>query len=514
MGTIRRAAPVIVIAILAVWFYATLQETGHGWGDDFALYVNQARALIRGDVARVVSDSAFGIANSGAHGFSPITYPWGFPILLAPVILATGGIDWEALKMVTVVSMVAALVAYYVLVRRRMSPWVASALTLVVAVAAPYVYWVGTVTSDLPSLAVVLGTLVWIDRCRRRGLLGGCRRSALIGLGLAAGFAFNVRRENIALLVALGAATVVELWPYRRRRRAELRRLLRVAAVPYTAFAVFVVGLQIALPSSLTLDGPDGGLGEIAGNVSWYRAAVAESLSLKQIGDSPISAFGSHGVGMTALVGFAVLAVLGMIASLLRHRGRDVHVIVYVVVAALLICVQPFHESRYIFAVFPWMLFFAAEAVVSIHRQAGQVVAGAVAALIVWPSLGDLMDAYSYHREYDYVINGPTTDSSKALFDAVLRCTPGQDVVLFGQSRTMNLLTERRSIQAGNMELALGRADWLALSNDDVNYWEPAITPTNAAEHGVTRVWHNDEWSLYRVGPPGRQRPLCADEAG
>ena len=80
-------------AVLAV----LLHRNGHTQGDDFALYLRQARSIFDGDIGTVVADNRFTVVNS-ASGFSPIAYPWGWPLLLAPFV-KLWGLDYDKLTL-------------------------------------------------------------------------------------------------------------------------------------------------------------------------------------------------------------------------------------------------------------------------------------------------------------------------------------------------------------------------------------------------------------------------------
>ena len=74
----------------------------------------------------------------------------------------------------------------------------------------------------------------------------------------------------------------------------------------------------------------------------------------------------------------------------------------------------------------------------------------------------------------------------------------------------MNLYTNRRSIQMGNVDLALQRGDWMMVSNDDVDYFEPTVNEQNYRDYGLAKVWLNEEFTLYRIGPArGDLRDPC-----
>lgn len=51
-------------ALALVVLYRSFLETGHDWGDDFSLYINQARSLVRGDVPQVIADTRYVLQNS------------------------------------------------------------------------------------------------------------------------------------------------------------------------------------------------------------------------------------------------------------------------------------------------------------------------------------------------------------------------------------------------------------------------------------------------------------------
>lgn len=516
----------VLVGIVLV--YRSFLEEGHDWGDDFSLYINQARALVRGDVGQVVSDTRYILENSGTDSFSPFVYPWGLPILLAPVYLVAG-INYRAFAWVTVIS----LVVFLWLFRRLVAPVIgslgATSITAVIALSTPYVWWSGSVTSDFPAIASVMVALWWIDRCRRLGHFAASTRTPLVVVGLLATWAFAIRREVVVVLFAAAAVQALEL--HRARRRAPgtdtqvsgvspsgegpRSRWLDVAA-PYWTFALSTGTFHLVLPASLEQQVDGGGVGEIWGNLTWYRDILAEHVGLKEIGPNEIEVFGSHRLGLWLIGVLALSGALGLVVAMLRRRESEFALAVYAVCVSWVILTRPFHEGRYIFALSPMLLFFSWIAVswlVSPGRgdSGGRGALATVAPLLlVAPLIVQNADGFhhswSYHREYDYTVHGPENPTAREMFDAVVRCTRGDDVVLFARARAMNLYTNRRAIQTGDVNLGLQRADWMVLSNDDVDYYEPKVNESNHAGYGLVKVWSNAEFTLYRVGGdlPGR----------
>lgn len=524
MVTRNRLVTVASLFVLAL-VYRSFLETGHDWGDDFSLYINQARSLIRGDVPQVVADTRFALQNSGSDTFSPYVYPWGFPLLLAPVYLVAG-IDYGAFAWVTVGSFVVFLWGFRRLIAPSVGVAASWAVAAVVAMSVPYVRATGAILSDLPAIAVTVVALLWFERCRLDGSLSRSSRLPLATAGLLVAFAFSIRRETVVLLFAL---LVVQLVALRRGARVDVmtapRQRFADVATPYWVFGLSTAVFHLVLPASLEQQATDGGgIGEIAGNLRWYRDIFAEHTGLKQIGPNGIEWLGSAGAGRVVMSTVLVLALAGVFTGLSRRRGPELMIVVHVAALSWVILTQPFRDGRYIFGLTPFVLYFAwigASQLIAPFSDSNSdtpSILSRVAAIVPWlvigpllvTNFGDFRHAWNYHRDYDYVVQGPQTASSQEMFGAVLRCTRGDDVVVFARARAMNLYTNRRSIQMGNVDLALERADWMMLSNDDVDYFEPEVNEQNYREYGLTKVWQNQEFTLYRVGPaPGDARDPC-----
>jgi hypothetical protein len=87
-----------VIVLLSALLSISLLSRGHVWWDDFASYIMQAQSLLHGDTDEFMQRNAFTIRES-SYPIGPIAYPWGYPVLLAPVLYFFG-VKVLALKMV------------------------------------------------------------------------------------------------------------------------------------------------------------------------------------------------------------------------------------------------------------------------------------------------------------------------------------------------------------------------------------------------------------------------------
>ena len=83
---------IIVVLSLTPLFFINIKST-HDWGDDFAMYISQAKCIIEG---RPQIDNGF-IYNKNNPELSPAVFNGGYPLLLCPVI-AIYGVNFVALN--------------------------------------------------------------------------------------------------------------------------------------------------------------------------------------------------------------------------------------------------------------------------------------------------------------------------------------------------------------------------------------------------------------------------------
>ena len=124
------------------------QHGGHDWGDDFSLYLRQTKALFSGGARDVLADNRFTIENSSWHTFSPYSYPWGFPLILAP-FYKIFGLDYGAFKVVIAACFAGSMHFLYRIAALRMRPVTALMLMLIIGLSPDYVGWTDTVLSEL-----------------------------------------------------------------------------------------------------------------------------------------------------------------------------------------------------------------------------------------------------------------------------------------------------------------------------------------------------------------------------
>ena len=503
-------------AVLAVSAIAAvlLHRNGHTQGDDFALYLRQARSIFDGDIGDVIADNRFTVTNS-ASGFSPFVYPWGWPLLLSPFVKFFG-YDYAKLKLLEVIAFCAWLVLVHGVVRRRLTRGVALAITAVVATAPALLAHTDQLLSEYPHAAAVGVFIWWMDRMRSQGRLIDASLRHLWILGALVTVTFSFRRETIVFVGVIGAVQLAELLHDARVGRsltAVLDRLpWRQLVTPYVSVVLTVAGFQLLLPSMLF---PDNGNSSafVDDRIADYTGWLSRHLGL-----------GWHpAVGTVVLV----LMLIGMVIAVRTRPGLDGH-LTLITLATMFASSTHFRMvDRYYFQVLPWVLYFATVAVgTGVHLLIALLVSGrrdrpggrdrraerrigiAWTACTVLPLLfvvavhaavlpGDIRDA----RRFDdagRVQIGPTHPDFVPIYEAVKKYTRPTDVVAFFRARTMTLLTDRSTVQTSRIERIISTSDFFAQRRNS-DYVQPKFSVSEGERLGLEVVWSDATWVLWRI---------------
>ncbi len=502
----RYAIPLTIIVVIGR-ICVHKRFGGVDWGDDFALYIHQAKALVVGNLGELLQQTRYSVDNSGWSSFSPYSYPWGWPLIMAP-FYAVFGLDYDVFKNLEVAAFCTFLLAFFALVRQRAGWIAATAVTLLIALSSAFNGATDSVLSDLPYLCFVGLSLWYMDRLRLTGRLLTDRRT-LIVLGLLLAFTRNVRREGFVLIVALVALHFAVLAGTAVRDHALRDVNWRNVALPYVTFAGAIVGFQLLLPGAFVPDLPGTGLAHVSTRITFYREVLAEHIGLKDPGVE-MQLFHSSFAADFALRLFLLLAVVGAAARLLHRFEEDAHIAAFLAAATFVTMVSPFQESRYFFTITPFLAYFAYQAMPTLAalvmgRPKWLLGLAAVPSVVGMAGLvslcwADVANAIEYHRHYNYTVNGPEHPEAKHMFAAVKEVTRGDDVILFARARAMTLYTDRNAIQGSNLDQLLPRVDWYVMEKNST-YSQTPLSDAEAAARRLTKAWENGTFVIWRVPP-------------
>jgi hypothetical protein len=500
--TLLRAGALGAVVVVGAVAATNLHRNGHTQGDDFALYLRQARSLFEGDAGKVISDNRFAVLNSDSS-FSPIGYPWGWPLLLAPFV-HLWGLDYDRLKILEVAIFCLWLVMLHGIVRRRLGRLTALGVIAVLATAQPFLVHTDELLTEFPHLAALTIFIWWYDRIRQRSPLHQARNRDLVVLGVLVTVTFNIRREGIVLVGVIAAMQGFELLNVARVARGlavdRLRALIgavqthwRKILLPYAAFAASAALFQLLLPTTVLPDNGDS------------RKYLQERL-----GDYPGVLTGQLGIGRHPAIGVLIvcIALIGVVIGIRRRPALDGPIALLGFISAIAISTHFRLIDRYWLQVTPWIIYFVAVAAVELFGfviRRRRWIARSLAALpllylvVVHTAVlpGVISDAHEFN-DSGRVQFGPADPGVIPIYDAVRTMTPPTAVIAFARARTMTLLTDRLSLQTTNVDKVLERADYFAQRRNS-HYWQPDLTMSEAREKGFELVWSDARWILWKV---------------
>ncbi|PWH11952.1 MAG: hypothetical protein DDG60_15600 [Anaerolineae bacterium] len=471
----------LILLISTTLSFAMLTR-GHPWWDDFASYVMQARAILNGDMGEFVRRNAFTIQNS-SYPPGPIAYPWGYPLLLAPVV-ALFGIHPLALKLVAIAFYALFLLIFFLLARTLLTESEALLLTAVLAFNPALLLANDLILSDIPFLTVsTLGVLL-IDRWRKTApdFLSG------LAIGLTIFSATFLRANGILLFIPLAVAL---LFRYGVEWKPTLRQLLP----PLGAFGVLSLAAAWIFPN-----GQDSYLSHFS------------MFSLPRLWDNflfylwlPSWAFNEIPAGV---VFYPLLAVC-LLFSVALHWKRDLAIHAYSLATLALFILWPERQGlRFIYPILPFLFIFAFEGMkLALERlPAGWQARASRLATGFWGILLLLSLGTSVHLAWgnlaaERAINGPFDEFSYDLYEFIREETPAEAVIVFVRPRALRLFTDRDSFMTTRCE-DLSKGSYVALHEKLGNIGQ--IAPEQIAtcpDVRLEEVFNNRRFTVYRIFP-------------
>lgn len=140
-----------ILALIAFILCAWQINDGHSWGGDFSGYIAQAIALANGEVAQYITDNTLMMTKSDWL-IGPYAYPWGFPLLLAP-LYKIFGFNIVAFKSVGIICYTLFVSIFYIFCANRLPRIYAIFATLLFALN-PYItnFSANEICSDIPFM--------------------------------------------------------------------------------------------------------------------------------------------------------------------------------------------------------------------------------------------------------------------------------------------------------------------------------------------------------------------------
>jgi len=513
-----------LIVLLSGAISFSLLTRGHLWLDDFAAYLMQAKSILDGTMGSFVRRNTFTVTES-SYPPGPAAYPWGFPLLLAPVY-AVFGMSALAFKLVNTLFYTLFLVIFFALARIRLTDGKSLLLTAALAFNPALLLAHDQILSDIPflffcTLAIFLINVFTLrespkaqtqsTESTRWGTKEELLRFSFVSLRVRLPrVVLRGRGENVFFLGVITGATIFAAAFTRTngillllplvlgqllRFRAERRLDWKPALTPYLTFGLLFAAQVLIFPN-----GQDSYLSHFSmfspahlwDNVLYYLWLPAWTFRELPYGEWLYP----------PLLAFAIL-------SAIHRRERDLPIQAFSLGTLIVFILWPERQGlRFIYPILPFLLIFAFDGMdlfIAHLRTDWQPAAGRVAAgfwlLLTLISFGISASGARENLAAERATNGPFDPVSAQMFEFLREKTPPESVVIFFRPRALRLFTDRDSLMAERCA-DLPKGDYLALSKKvDDNGQIPPKEIGKCQGVGLEQVFSNRRFVVYQISP-------------
>lgn len=471
----------IVLVLILVGFVAAGISTltrGHVWLDDFAGYVMQAISIINGDMRDFISHNTLTINNSSFPP-GPIAYPWGFPLMLVPIIAFFGN-NPLALKLVNIFFYSIFLFFIFLLAKTRLKTIDSLLITAVFAFLPVMVKANDYIISDIPFLAVSTIALYSIDKLYKY-------KYFLVISGLLVFIAFFIRVNGILLFVPL----IISIF---FREKILFKKKILTGLIPISTFIILFLIQYLIFPGGQSSYFTHFSLFSFEGilnNVIYYLF-----LPVHLFDELPFPNL------------FYLISIIFFVISFLMRLKRNISLIAYLLSTILLLIFWPERQGlRFIYPVLPILLIMAFEGtdLAAEFIKAKWKKELSFVFRIFWISILCLSlfvtvpDAYN-NLKSGRVINGPYDSYSREMFKFIIEKTPVDSVYIFMRPRAFRLFTGRDSFMSDQCSDLL-KGDYIILHQkmNDMGQIDPQIVNSCNTSIKLTEIFTSKRFVVYQI---------------
>jgi hypothetical protein len=466
-------AILVLVCAIGIYYLATIRA-GHGWADDFSLYLLHAKNMVEG---KTYADSGY-IYNPAYPSLSPIVYPPILPLILAPVY-ALWGLNLAAMKATISIIFLLFLLLLPLFFREYLPFSYLLALVAIIGFSPYFWDFKDEIRADIPFLFFSYLTLFFINAAQQsempkqeqlwRGLL----------VGSLAYLAYGTRTLGVVLVLCL------LVWELIR-----LRRVRPFAVVAFFQFGVLAILQAWLIPSSGYFDQFELNLEYMFLNTLSYLFALA--------------ALWDNGYLVPLQTVLFIVAIsLAIIGYWERVKTRMSIFELFALLYVGLLIVWPVYQGlRFLIPFIPLYIVYVLVGI----NQIG-LVQPRVEKVVVRVMLATIMLSYAAHYttvNYGILPDGVATEDAVGLFNYVQTNTEDDAVFIFRRPRALALFTNRSAAVYHEFEDDADlwqfareiEATYLIAGSLDDDFWLAFIERNRSY---LELVYVNNDFRVYKI---------------
>ena len=406
----------ILFFLLLGSFYQMEQHTttGHDWGGDFALYLNQAQALNQGELTDLFKNNQFTVEKSDRL-IGPYLYAMGYPLLLSPVI-ALIGLNFYWLKIYTSLFFYLGLILLYRLIKPHFkSPFPPLLLISFLCFSEFFLFHGDHLLSDFPFFFFVMLSL----SCFKKDP----NRLEQVLLAFLIFFTYLIRELGIMLLPAL---LIYQLSFYKPIK------LLKSYSFSYIAFFLIFLLSFLLFPF-----GSKNHFTHLVKEISWnsfienfnYYAELLEAFFR----------------GLSKSDYLPYLLLLLFLVGLVETAKKLSHWIAFLFFSVLVLMLWPYQQGmRFIFVCLPFILFFMLKPIERVPKWPKYLLSYPLIVYLFWTFFTNTQAQNQKNLALE--TNQIYQPDAKALYAYVKENYSEEDTLVFFKPRVLSMLCGVKSI--------------------------------------------------------------------
>lgn len=349
------AITLTLIVFLGAFWYCSVS---HSWGDDFAAYMLQGKALATGTVEKQIQENVLlhpgELYGKNAQGLTQLTYVWGFPIQLA-VLYQLVGFDAQVpqhllyYKIPGCLALAGTAGILFLFFRKRFRQDVSALLSVFLVIS--ILPEVNNIQTDLPFLCLTyccfyLYETLW-ERTTQKGFLG----HACV-LGICLWYTYLLRLNGITVVGLIGAMHL-----YKLLSEPQHRVYQRLHCIPYVVFGLLLAVFYLFFPR-VTSNSGDIGLGALSDGLqtNWKELVTWLHSSMT---------FGPQIFEYAVCIGLGLCFCIGFLYKGKQEFGYAAFLVGTLLITALL----PYSQGlRYLFGMLPLILMFMGYGILFLYK--------------------------------------------------------------------------------------------------------------------------------------------------
>lgn len=480
-----------VIILLGITFcLIKIIFSGHIMNGDFALYICQAQSIVNCDPQKVLGDMQTMIELSTYQRYSPVLYPWGYPLLLSPLVYFFG-INYTVFKIFGSVCLLIAMTLLYLYFYKKGNHKEAFITVFLTGLNLLYLHFGNLVISELPYLAFVILTLYCINIFSKQNF-----EKISILYYLITGFllfmCFQIRTEGIFLAASLFISQVHIVVKNKRKSHQAILKYLLYGTIPYLFAVLLFCSFSAFFPAGFlehTTHLEVINSGNILKNLTNYFTIPGDVLSIY----SPYF-----------YILFWILTMIGIYQSFRCYIAE----ITYVFLTIAMLIFWPYSEIRYWLSIIPFIVFFFIRGIFFLadttHKNWIKSLSYLIIFILMIPvGVETTIQLNKDITPYSDINPNVEGETSTEMFRFINTYTSAEDVIACAESRVMYLYTGRLSCNLSDeLSETIKKANWYVLFKHRGNYLQYDPAAMDAYKRYFKKTYSNSDFIIYKIEKP------------